>query len=88
MDEGDGRRARRRLLFHNAIRIVETLGVSLPRYWNEHYDGLGSSALDQAVKVIDDACTPGRRHRLTGSSQRSAIRPCLTPLVHPFRDEP
>ena len=55
--EGDGRRARRRFLFHDAMKIVNRW-VELAEVWDEHYDGLGSSALDQAVEEIDAACIP------------------------------
>ena len=54
-DEGDGRRARRRLLFHDAMRIVKRW-APLAEVVEEHYDGLGSSALAQAVEEIDAAC--------------------------------
>ena len=57
VDEGDGRRARRRLLFHDAMKIVKRW-CELAEVWDVHYDGLGSSALDQAVEEIDAACIP------------------------------
>ena len=56
-DEDDGRRARRRLLFHDAMRIIKHW-TELAGVVNEHYDGLGSSALEQAVEQIDAACVP------------------------------
>ena len=61
-DDGEGWRARRRLLFYDAIRIVR-LWTFLAEVNEFHYDGLGSSNLDQAVKEIDDACeTTGGAH--------------------------
>ena len=55
--EGDSWRARRRHLFHDAIRIAgqwaELAGV-VASDWN----AIGSSNLDQAVKEIDDASAP------------------------------
>ena len=55
--EGDTWRARRRHLFHDAIRIAEQwaerAGV-VAADWN----AIGSSNLDQAVKEMDDACEP------------------------------
>ena len=67
-DSGEGRWARRRLLFHDAIRIVKTW-TSLAQITEDHYDGLGSSSLDQAVKEIDDACetTGGSPDRLVAA---------------------
>ena len=55
--DGDGRRARRRRLFHDAVQITNRWR-ELAEVTDEHYDGLGSSAMDQAVREIDDACTP------------------------------
>ena len=54
-DSGEGRRARRRLLFHDAVGIVKAW-TGLAEVAEVHYGGLGSSNLDQAVKEIDDAC--------------------------------
>jgi len=67
-DEGEGWRARRRLLFHDAIRIVKAW-TTLAKVTDDHYDGLGSSSLDQAVKEIDDACeaTGGAQNRLVAA---------------------
>ena len=67
-DNGEGWRARRRLLFHDAIRIVKAW-TSLAKVTEVHYDGLGSSNLDQAVKEIDDACetTGGSQDRLVAA---------------------
>ena len=66
--DGDGRRARRRLLFHDAIRITRAW-TALAKVTDDHYDGLGSSSLDQAVKEIDDACesTGGAQDRLVAA---------------------
>jgi len=67
-DSGEGRRARRRLLFHDAIRIVKTW-TDLAKVTEDHYDGLGSTSRDQAVKEIDDACetTGGAPDRLVAA---------------------
>ena len=67
-DEGDGRRARRRLLFHDAMKIVKRW-TELAQVWDEHYDGLGSTAMDQAVEEIDAACvsTGGTVDRLVAA---------------------
>jgi len=67
-DSGQGWRARRRLLFHDAIRIVR-VWAELADVTEDHYDGLGSSDLDQAVKEIDDACerTDGAGDRLVAA---------------------
>lgn len=67
-DDGEGWRARRRLLFYDAIRIVR-LWTFLAEVNEFHYDGLGSSNLDQAVKEIDDACetTDGAQDRLVAA---------------------
>lgn len=56
-DEGDGRRARRRLLFHDAMKIVKRW-CELAEVLDEHYDGLGSSTMAQAVEEIDAASLP------------------------------
>ncbi len=66
--EGDGRRARRRLLFHDAVKIVKAW-TQLASVGDAHYDGLGSSSLGQAVKEIDDACdtTGGVQDRLVAA---------------------
>ncbi len=56
-DDGEGGRARRRRLFHEAARIASRWCV-LAGVTDEHYDGLGSSAMDQAVREIDDASIP------------------------------
>lgn len=53
----DGWRARRRQLFHDAIKIVG-VWVDLAAVTPAHFDGLGSSNLEQAVREIDDACAP------------------------------
>ncbi|MXZ99427.1 MAG: hypothetical protein F4076_11435 [Acidimicrobiaceae bacterium] len=55
--DGEGRRARRRLLFHDAVGAVRAW-TELAEVADAHFDGLGSSSLDQAVKEIDDACEP------------------------------
>ena len=67
-DNGEGWRARRRLLFHDAIRISKTW-ADFAKVNEDHYDGLGSSNLDQAVKEIDDACetTDGAEDRLVAA---------------------
>ncbi len=67
-DSGEGWRARRRLLFHDAIRIVKAW-TDLAKVTEDHYDGLGSSSRDQAVKEIDDACetTSGAQDRLVAA---------------------
>ncbi len=67
-DNGEAWRARRRLLFHDAIRIVKAW-ADLAEVSEVHYDGLGSSNLDQATKVIDDACEPtgGAQDRLVAA---------------------
>ncbi|MXW96385.1 MAG: hypothetical protein F4110_13455 [Acidimicrobiaceae bacterium] len=67
-DNGEGWRARRRLLFHDAISIVKAW-AELAKVTEVHYDGLGSSNLDQAVKEIDDACetTGGAQDRLVAA---------------------
>ena len=67
-DNGEGWRARRRLLFHDAIRIVKAW-ADLAKVTEVHYDGLGSSNLDQAVKELDDACEPtgGAQDRLVAA---------------------
>ena len=67
-DNGEGWRARRRLLFHDAIRIVKAW-ADVAEVSEVHYDGLGSSNLDQAVKAIDDACeaTGGAQDRLVAA---------------------
>ncbi|MCY4069057.1 MAG: DEAD/DEAH box helicase family protein [Acidimicrobiaceae bacterium] len=66
--DGDGRRARRRLLFHEAVKIVKAWTL-LAGVGEAHYDGLGSSSLEQAVKEIDDACeaTGGVQDRLVAA---------------------
>ena len=67
-DNGEGWRARRRLLFHDAIRIVK-VWAELANVTEDQYDGLGSSNLDQAVKEIDDVCetTDGAQDRLVAA---------------------
>ena len=67
-DEGEGWRARRRLLFHEGMKIVKRWAV-LAEVTQDHYDGLGSSALDEAVRQIDDACVPsnGTEDRLVAA---------------------
>ena len=66
--EGDGWRARRRLLFHDAIQIVKRW-YEAAEVLEEHYDGLGSSAMEQAVEEIDAACisTGGTADRLVAA---------------------
>ena len=68
VDEGDGRRARRRLLFHDAMQIVKRWR-EVAEVLEEHYDGLGSSAMEQAVEEIDAACisTGGTADRLVAA---------------------
>ena len=56
-DGGDGWRARGRMLFHDAVKIVKQW-MELAEVAEEHVDGLGSSSLDQAIAEIDDACVP------------------------------
>ena len=65
---GDGRRARQRLLFHDAVKIVKAW-TQLADVGGAHYDGLGSSSLGQAVKEINDACeiTGGVQDRLVAA---------------------
>lgn len=67
-DDGEGRRARRRPLFHDAVRVVKDW-AELAEVAEVHYDGLGSANLDQAVKAIDDACEPagGAQDRLVAA---------------------
>ncbi len=67
-DNGEAWRARRRLLFHDAIKIVKAW-ADLAEVSEVHYDGLGSSNLDQAAKAIDDACEPtgGAQDRLVAA---------------------
>lgn len=64
-DEGDGHRARRRMLFHDAFRIVKRW-AELAEVTEDHYNGIGSSNQEQAVKEINDACVPtdGTQDRL------------------------
>ena len=59
LTSGEGQRARRRLLFHNALRIVEDWS-KLAEVDDSHYDALASSHLDQAVAAIDDAAAPAQ----------------------------
>ncbi len=49
-------RARNRLLFHDAIKIIRRW-ADLAGVLDEHYDGLAQAHLVQAVQEIDDACT-------------------------------
>ena len=62
VDDGDGRRARRRLLFHDAMGVVRRW-TELAGVVDDHYDGLGQSSLEQAAREIDDGLHTGRRHR-------------------------
>ena len=73
-DDGEGWRARRRLLFYDAIRIVKRW-TFLAEVNEFHYDGLGSSNLDQAVKEIDDACetTGGAQDRLVAAFAHPSV---------------
>ncbi|MDE0701535.1 MAG: hypothetical protein OXH61_12555 [Acidimicrobiaceae bacterium] len=74
-DDGEGWRARRRLLFYDAIRIVKRW-TFLAEVTEVHYDGLGSSNLDQAVKEIDDACgtTGGAQDRFVAAFGNPTLR--------------
>ena len=54
-DDGEGWRARRRPLFYDAMEIVKRW-VELADVLDDHYGGLGSSHLAQAIREIDDAC--------------------------------
>ena len=50
-DDGQGWRARRRPLFYDAMEIVKRW-VELADVLDDHYDGLGSSHLAQAIREI------------------------------------
>ncbi|MDE0269561.1 MAG: DEAD/DEAH box helicase family protein [Acidimicrobiaceae bacterium] len=67
-DEREGQRARRRMLFHDAFRIVKRW-AELAEVTEDHYNGIGSSNQEQAIKQIDDACVPtdGTQDRLVAA---------------------
>ena len=68
-ENGASWRARQRFLFFDANRIVNQW-VLLANVNEFHFDGLGSSHLEQATKEIDDACEPrggGGHDRLVAS---------------------
>ena len=54
-EDGEGWRARRRPLFYDGMEIIKRW-VELADVLDDHYDGLGSSHLAQAIREIDDAC--------------------------------
>ncbi len=56
METNSNGRARNRLLFHDAIKVIRRW-TDLAEILDEHYDGLAQAHLDQAVREIDDACT-------------------------------
>lgn len=57
LESGEGHRARRRLLFHNALKVVKDWS-RLAEVDDSHYDALASSHLVQAAVAIDDAAMP------------------------------
>ncbi len=59
LDCGEGQRARRRLLFHNALSVVKDWS-KLAEVDDSHYDALASSHLEQAVVAIDDTASPAQ----------------------------
>ena len=73
-DSGGAWRARRRLLFHDAVRIVGEWAV-LAKVTDDQHDRLGAANLDQAVKAIDDACEP------TGASADRLVAALGNPIL-------
>ncbi len=58
-DGGEGRRARRRTLFYNAMSVVKDW-AKLAEVADSDYDAAASSHLAQAVVAIDDAAVPSQ----------------------------